>query len=188
MKKSLLALALGCAVSLPLLAVAEKSKSMEDWEGTIAMLKNNKGENTGHVIFSEGPNGLLADIVVEKLTPGWHAIHVHETGTCNKADFTDSGPHAANEHAEHCHAHGFLVEGGMHKGDMPNIWAHEDGRARAQAFLHNVTLRGEKNALLDEDGAAVIVHAQADDYKSQPSGNAGDRVACGVIAEKKAGE
>jgi Cu-Zn family superoxide dismutase len=110
------------------------------------------------------------------LTPGWHAIHVHEKGDCSSKDFNSAGAHANPQQ----HAHGALDKEGMHAGDMPNVWAHADGVSKSQFFLHGVRLKGDAG-LLDEDGAAVVIHASADDHSSQPSGAAGDRVACGVI-------
>lgn len=143
-------------------------------EEALAVIHDAQSHKTGLVEFSEGHHGLLATIEMHGLTPGWHAIHVHATGDCSGEGFTSTGGHATTDSHG---GHGFMDHTGLHAGDMPNIWAHADGRARAQTFLHDVTL-GE---LMDADGAAVIVHADADDYSSQPSGSAGKRVACGVI-------
>jgi superoxide dismutase, Cu-Zn family len=145
-------------------------------EAAKATMKNAEGEQIGTVRFTPGPHGLLAEVEVKDLTPGWHAIHVHETGDCSDEGFKASGGHA-NPGG---HDHGFMMKEGVHAGDMPNLWAHTDGSAKAQLPLHGARLSGE-NGLLDKDGAAVIIHAGVDDYKTQPSGDAGDRIACGVI-------
>ena len=138
-----------------------------------AMLHNSAQKPIGHVNLEQGANGVLVSIVAQNIGEGWHAFHIHETGDCSGEGFKSAGGHA---HGAHKH-HGFVEGKGMHLGDMPNIWAHKDGTAKAQAFLQDVTLAD----LIDEDGSAVIVHAAKDDYKSQPSGAAGARIACGVI-------
>lgn len=156
------------AVLLPLAAWAETP----DMPQARADLKNAEGQGAGTVTLTEGPNGLLADIALNGIAAGWHAVHIHETGDCGADGFTSAGGHAS-----HGEAHGFMVENGMHPGDMPNLWAHADGTVQAQYFLPGLKLA----QLLDADGAAVIVHADSDDYRGQPSGNAGERIACGVL-------
>ncbi len=141
-----------------------------------AILKNADYKAIGHVKFEQGSNGVLVGISAQNISEGWHAIHVHEIGDCSGEGFKSTGGHAAGAHSHH---HGFMEGKGLHAGDMPNIWAHADGSSKAQAFLHDVKLTD----LLDEDGAAVIIHENADDYASQPSGAAGARIACGVINE-----
>lgn len=140
-----------------------------------AVLKNAEGKENGSVTFEHGDEGLLVTVEATGLSEGWHAIHVHEKGEC-VGDFTGAGSHANPEK----HDHGILTAKGMHVGDMPNIYAHADGAAKAQFFLDEAKLSG-KEGLLDKDGAAVIVHEKADDYKTQPTGDAGPRVLCGVL-------
>ncbi len=141
-----------------------------------AVLSDARGTSNGTVTFTEGPAGLLATIEVNGLTPGWHAIHVHEKADCTAPDFKSTGNHAAPIK----HKHGYMIKGGMHAGDMPNIWVRDDGIAKAQAFMPGIFLK----TLLDKDGAAVIIHAKADDYTTQPTGDAGDRISCGPITAK----
>lgn len=110
------------------------------------------------------------------LTPGsTHAIHVHERGDCSAADAGSAGGHFNPTGAPH----GKVDAGAHHAGDMNNIVANAEGVARVDAHAHGVMLGG--GAANDIGGRAVIVHAAADDYQSQPSGNAGARVACGII-------
>lgn len=138
-----------------------------------AKLLNTSGAPVGHVDLKQGPNGVLANIDLHHVPTGWHGIHIHGTGDCTSKDFTSAGGHASSHHA----GHGFMVAGWPHAGDMPNIWANHDAQAKVHYFLPHLNL----SDVLDEDGAAIILHAGADDYRSQPSGDAGARIACGVI-------
>ena len=103
---------------------------------------------------------------------GEHAIHVHETGDCSAADFTSAGGHLADGHD-----HGVMSANGPHPGDLPNITVAEDGTASMEFFNAMLT----PDLMADEDGSAFIIHAGTDDYASQPAGDAGDRIACGVF-------
>ncbi len=147
--------------------------------GANAEIRNLSGESIGRMAITQGANGVMARIEVEKLSPGWHAIHIHEVGNCEGEGFKAAGGHANGDtHAHHLgNQHGFLTGDTRHLGDMPNIWAHKDGIAKVEYYLPDVTI----NALLDEDGASVIIHENADDYKTQPSGGSGARIACGVL-------
>jgi Cu-Zn family superoxide dismutase len=114
------------------------------------------------------------------LSPGPHAIHIHETGKCEAPKFTSAGGHFNPAHKQH----GFMVKEGMHAGDLPNLEVPANGKISFEYFDAHATLSGE-NSVFDADGSAVVVHAKADDYKSQPSGDAGGREACGVIEKAK---
>jgi len=144
-----------------------------------AALKDAKGQSVGTATFTEVGGVVKLKVSASGLTPGNHGIHVHEKGKCEGADFKSAGAHF-NPHGKQ---HGTDNEQGTHAGDMPNLEAGADGKAALQTVLHGVTLeRGAANSLLDADGAAVVIHAKADDQKTDPSGNSGDRVACGVVA------
>jgi len=104
-----------------------------------------------------------------------HAFHVHEKGDCSAADASSAGPHFNPFNA----AHGKAGSGAHHAGDMNNLTADAEGVAKINVHLEGVTLGG--GAVNDVSGRALIVHAAADDYASQPAGNAGARVACGII-------
>jgi Cu-Zn family superoxide dismutase len=107
------------------------------------------------------------------------AFHVHETGSC---DHTTGHESAGGHFNPTSQEHGFLAPEGPHAGDMPNLEVAEDGTANATVENPRVTLRpGLPNSLLDEDGTALIIHAEEDDQRTDPTGNAGDRIACGVI-------
>lgn len=128
----------------------------------------------GRAELEDGESGLLLVITVEGLSPGLHGLHLHETGRCEPPDFTSAGGHWAPRG----HAHGFLADGGPHAGDLPNLSVPE-GAARVEQHVFADGLSIAR--LRDDDGSALIIHAGADDYRSQPSGAAGARVACAAI-------
>ena len=144
----------------------------------VARVQNAEGEEIGTVEFTATASGALHVVwMLEGLPEGVRGVHVHETGDCSAADFSSAGGHLAGSRE-----HGVLVEGGPHPGDFPNAHVGADGMLAAEYFNDLLTLESEgEGAMLDADGAAVIVHAGADDYESQPSGDAGDRLACGVV-------
>ncbi|WP_128891614.1 superoxide dismutase family protein [Erythrobacter sp. HKB08] len=121
-------------------------------------------------------NGLQLSIVATGLTPGAHGFHLHETGECRRPDFTSAGGHLnplGNDH-------GTLSDGGSHLGDLPNLDVNENGTATLTVELDGDRAQLEE-WLFDDDGTAVVIHAGADDYRTNPSGAAGSRVACGVL-------
>ena len=146
-----------------------------------ATLINASGANIGRAEQTQGPTGLLIRIEAEGLTPGWHGVHIHATGQC-AAPFTSAGGHINHEEAKA--PHGLLNPGGPDDGDLPNIFADEQGRVRAEIFTTRARIarEGPGQWLWDSDGSALVIHAIMDDHSSQPIGGAGDRVACGVMA------
>lgn len=147
-------------------------------ESAMAQLKNAAGETVGTVTLTQAAaGGVHLDIDVSGLEPGVHAIHIHETGRC-EPDFGAAGGHFA----PHGNAHGWKHENGAHAGDMLNLHVPSSGSIRAERLAPLASLRdGDPGFLFDVDGSAIIIHAGADDYISQPSGDAGDRAACGVV-------
>lgn len=146
-----------------------------------SQLQNSKGEHVGTVTARETKNaGVWLYVSIDKLPRGVHAFHIHETGKC-AGDFKSAGGH----YAPGDHKHGVLVDGGKHAGDLPNIHVPKSGRLIVEIFAPGVTLeKGVEGTLFDDDGSAIVVHEGLDDYKSQPSGAAGSRIACGVITNK----
>ena len=132
-----------------------------------------KSKSIGTATLTQTPHGVLISVDLHGMTPGVHAIHLHETGKC-EPPFKTAGGHFNPAHKQH----GFLQAEGAHGGDLPNLDVPANGKVKAEVIAHDVTIEG---SLLDADGAALVVHAKADDYKTQPAGDAGDRVACGVI-------
>jgi superoxide dismutase, Cu-Zn family len=149
-------------------------------EAAEAALKNTEGQAIGTVSMSEAARGgILVKVSLEGVAPGDHAFHIHETGKC-EGDFKSAGGHFNPAG----HEHGVLAQGGAHAGDMPNIHVPDTGRLTLEYFVRDVTLKPDaKGSLFDADGSAFVVHEGTDDYASQPSGDAGARIACGVITK-----
>ncbi len=141
-----------------------------------ASLVGADGSDKGTVTLTETPNGILLTARLKNLPEGVHGFHIHETGACTP-DFGAAGGHLAGGAA----AHGFLAEGGPHAGDMPNVHVPASGALTIEVFNPRVSFDSGEGALFDGDGSAIVIHAGADDYESQPSGDAGGRIACGVI-------
>lgn len=141
------------------------------------------GDTIGTAEFVETPNGVMISVSAEGLPAGEHGFHIHSTGICDPAEgFKTSGGHFAPRG----HQHGLMLAEGPHAGDMPNQFVSSDGELRATVFNDRVTLGAGYNSLRDDDGSALVIHAGADDYKSQPTGDAGGRLACAVISPPKA--
>lgn len=144
-----------------------------------APLMNTKGTETGTVTLTQTDAGVLVHVKGKDLPEGEHGFHIHETGSCTPQDtFEDAGGHFNPEYNKH----GYLHEDGAHAGDMPNIFVASNGTVETETLNTQISLiEGEDGYLLDEDGSAVMIHEGADDYKSQTSGDAGNRVACAEI-------
>ncbi|QEH95421.1 superoxide dismutase[Cu-Zn] [Gluconobacter thailandicus] len=151
-------------------------------ETATANLIDASGKPAGTVRVTDTPKGVLLHIEAKGLTPGWHGIHFHEKGDCAAPKFTSAGAHV---HTAKSVIHGVLNDNANDFGDLTNIYAAPDGSASAEIYSTFVSLRGASSraALLDADGSSVVIHAQADDYKSQPIGGSGARVACGVLKQ-----
>ncbi len=147
-------------------------------EATRATFQDTSGKQIGSATLTQTPNGVLIDIDISGLPPGERGFHFHQTGHCDPADgFKSAGDHFAPQKRQHGHH----VKGGPHAGDMPNQFVSSDGRLRTHVINSRVTLASGASTLFDKDGSALVVHAKPDDYRSQPSGDAGDRIACAVI-------
>ena len=137
-----------------------------------AALRDTTGGEVGTVTLVGTPNGLLVEADFDGLPPGEHAFHLHETGAC-EPDFGAAGGHLNPEGS----AHGILSPDGPHAGDMPNVHIPDAGALTVEVFAPGAAIED----LRDDDGAAVVIHAGADDYRTDPAGAAGDRIACGAI-------
>jgi superoxide dismutase, Cu-Zn family len=140
------------------------------------LMRDAAGKDLGTLTVTEAAGGITIAGRLAGLRPGEHAIHLHQVGRCDPPGFESAGDHWNPTNRQH----GKQSPQGPHLGDLPNITVAQDRSVMVQATTPGGTLRGA-NALLDSDGAAVVVHAGRDDYRSQPAGDSGDRIACGVV-------
>ena len=143
-----------------------------------ADLKDATGKAVGSVTLTETTHGALLHATLMGLPAGTHAFHIHTTGTC-EAPFTSAGGHFNPATKQH----GIANPAGMHAGDLPNFEVGADGKATFDAFATGVTFGTGPDGLFKAGGTAIVVHAAADDYKGDPAGNAGARIACGVVVK-----
>jgi Cu-Zn family superoxide dismutase len=142
-----------------------------------ATLKDAQGKDAGSAELTQLPRGVLIKLSVKGLPAGEHAFHVHGTGKC-EPPFTSAGGHFNPD----SHKHGIMAADGHHAGDMPNLHIPSDGTLSVEIVNAAVTLdKGKPNSLYGPNGTALIIHAGKDDYKTDPTGEAGGRIACGVV-------
>lgn len=141
-------------------------------------LLNGDGNAIGTAELTDEEDGVSVALQIEDLEAGMHGIHFHQEGKCETPDFKSAGDHFNPENS----MHGIDNPDGPHAGDLPNIEVGEDGTVSQEFKAENVTLKiGEENSLFKEEGTALVIHAGEDDQITDPSGDSGDRVACGVI-------
>jgi superoxide dismutase, Cu-Zn family len=142
-----------------------------------ATLKDAGGKEVGSAQLSQTPHGVLVTLTLKGIPAGEHAFHVHQTGKC-EPPFTTAGGHFNPASKKH----GIMAADGPHAGDMPNLHIPADGNLSVEVVNAAVTLDKDKpNSLYKPEGTALIIHAGKDDYKTDPTGDAGGRIACGVI-------
>jgi Cu-Zn family superoxide dismutase len=139
-----------------------------------ALLRTATGTDAGRATATEVAGGVRFTLDARGLPAGTHGAHIHMVGRCDAPDFTTAGSHWNPTAMKH----GSLNPQGPHEGDLPNLLVGTDGRGTIGVTVPGATLAG----LLDPDGSAIVVHAAADDLKTDPSGNSGGRIACGVFA------
>jgi len=160
------ALTAGLALSAPAFAA----------DRATAVLLDPDGKEVGKATLIAVPTGIILDADLTGLPPGDHAFHIHAVGKCEAPDFKSAGGHFNLEEDEH----GLMNEAGPHGGDMPNIHVPESGALHIEVLNQMVFL---KEGLFDDDGSAIVIHEGPDDYVSDPAGDAGARIACGVITK-----
>jgi Cu-Zn family superoxide dismutase len=142
-----------------------------------AVLIDPEGNQIGNVVLDQLERGVRIFAEASGLPPGVHAFHIHQTGKCDAPDFQSAGGHFNPTDEQH----GWNNPQGYHAGDLPNVHVHEDGRLEVEYFTDAVTLGEGETAVFDDDGSAIVMHEGADDYKTDPAGAAGARIACGII-------
>ena len=142
-----------------------------------ATLRDAQGKTFGEATLRESSAGVLLKVDLQGVPAGTHAFHIHAVGRCDPPDFMSAGGHFNPAMMKH----GLMATGGPHAGDMPNVYVGADGKLSFEVLDTNVSLASGPKSLFDADGSAIVLHATGDDYTTDPAGNAGGRIACGVI-------
>ena len=142
----------------------------------VAELQSSDGVRLGSAVLTTEAARLRLAVNLSGMSEGAHGFHLHTTGSCVPPDYKSAGGHLNPDN----HAHGTLSPDGSHLGDLPNLTVGSDGEASA-TFTVSETPGRAIDKIFDADGTAVIVHAKADDYRTDPSGAAGPRIACGIL-------
>jgi len=178
----LLCAAVGLVTAAPTFAQTKPAKSAPAGQMIHADVIDANGKSVGMVMLQDTPGGVLVTTDLKGLPTGEHGFHFHEKGLCDAAQkFTTAGAHFTAGKPKH----GLMTVGGHHGGDMPNAFVGADGVLKTSMLNTGVTLAGGPKSLFDADGSALVIHAKPDDYETQPSGDAGDRIACAVVAAPK---
>jgi superoxide dismutase, Cu-Zn family len=158
-------------------ACASTQTSQTGTTSATATVRNSSGTSLGLVRLESVAGGVRLTGELTGLAPGAHGVHLHTIGRCDAPAFTSAGDHFNPRNARH----GLANPEGQHAGDMPAIAADASGRAVVDHTTALVTLTNGATSLFDADGSAIVVHASSDDQRTDPSGNSGSRIACGVL-------
>lgn len=149
----------------------------------VAIFEGLDGKPIGHAAFVQTPRGVLIELDLHNLPPGAHGVHVHQNGVCDpKTHFASAGAHLSLAPAMFsARPHGYFAKGGPDEGDLPNQFAASDGTLHAATLTNAFTLGKGEKSVFSRGNAAIVIDSRADDYQSQPAGDAGSAIACGVI-------
>jgi len=165
------------AALLAIFAVAAAKSSAP--KPVTVKLQNGQGKDVGAATLSQAAHGVSIKLNVHDLPAGDHGIHIHQTAKCEGPDFKSAGAHLNPDSKKH----GLQSPDGPHAGDIPNFVADVKGKSKATVVAPNVTMGDDAHSIFAGGGTALVIHAKADDGKTDPSGNSGDRIACGVITK-----
>jgi Cu-Zn family superoxide dismutase len=145
-----------------------------------AELRNATGQVVGSATLTQVGGAVRVVLEAQGLPPGAKGVHIHAVGKCDPPDFTTAGGHFNPQGRQH----GALNPQGPHAGDLPNLTVGADGKGQLESTTQLVTLLAGPTSVFDADGSALVVHAAPDDFRTDPTGNSGARIACGAIVKK----
>lgn len=142
-------------------------------------VKDASGKSVGWAMIRPAGSGVEVNLSLANMPPGEHAVHIHQNAKCDAPDFKSAGGHLNPDNKQH----GMKNPDGPHAGDMDNFTVNADGKAHVKILNKNVDLGSDAKSLFANGGTAIVIHAKPDDMQTDPSGNSGDRIACGMITK-----